>query len=77
MSKEIEDIKCEQAIQMLLEYLDHELADHNHMVVEKHLNTCRSCYSRMEFEKRLKGVVGEKDEEKAPESLRDRLNNLF
>ena len=77
MSKEIEKIECEQAIKMLLEYLDHELGDHNHMVIEKHLHTCRSCYSRMEFEKQLKGVVGDKKVEKAPDSLRNKLNKLF
>lgn len=79
MSKEneIEDIKCEQAIKMLLEYLDHELNGHHHMVVEKHLHTCRSCYSRMEFEKRLKGIVSDKKDQQAPDSLRERLGKLF
>lgn len=76
MSKEIEEIKCEEAIKKLLEYLDNELGNHDHAVMEKHLHTCRSCYSRMEFEKKLKFTIKNTKEEKASDELRNRMKNI-
>ena len=49
-----ETINCEEALRLLAVYLDGELHRAQHMSVEHHLNTCRSCYSRGEFERRLK-----------------------
>lgn len=54
-------IGCEEALNRLFEYLDHELDETRRTEMERHLKICRSCYSRAEFEKRLKGrltVVG-------------------
>lgn len=76
MSNDIPSIECEEAIRKLLEYLDNELQQHDHQVMEKHLHTCRSCYSRMEFEKKLKHKVSEQKLEKAPENLRFRLRKI-
>ena len=47
-------LKCEEALRMLAEYLDHELDGDGDARVAAHLHTCRSCYSRAEFERRLK-----------------------
>ena len=47
-------IKCEEALRLLAEYLDGELADGSLADIEHHLDACRSCYSRMEFEQQLK-----------------------
>lgn len=49
-----EPINCEEALRLLAVYLDGELHGAEHMSVEQHLKTCRSCYSRSEFERRLK-----------------------
>jgi anti-sigma factor (TIGR02949 family) len=77
MSNDIEEIECEQAIKQLLVYLDNELNNHDHKVLEKHLHTCRSCYSRMEFEKKLKSTVSDaKEEAKASDNLRSRIKNI-
>ncbi|OGI49087.1 MAG: hypothetical protein A2151_00080 [Candidatus Muproteobacteria bacterium RBG_16_65_34] len=48
-------IGCEEALNRLFDYLDHELDETRRTEVEQHLKICRSCYSRAEFEKRLKG----------------------
>ncbi len=45
---------CEQALRLLVEHLDGELAVERAAEVEAHLARCRSCYSRAEFERRLK-----------------------
>lgn len=48
---------CEEAIRLLAEYLDGELEDERRADMEQHLDMCRSCYSRREFEKGLKDRV--------------------
>jgi len=47
-------IRCEEAVRLLAAYLDGELDRLEHGDVERHLDACRSCYSRAEFERRLK-----------------------
>ena len=45
---------CEEALERLATYLDGELAPDDVPEMEKHLERCRSCFSRAEFERRLK-----------------------
>ena len=52
-----ETINCEEALRLLAEYLDGELHGGAHVGVEQHLKTCRSCFSRAEFERRLKAEL--------------------
>ncbi len=54
-----EPINCEEALRLLAVYLDGELHRAQHTSVEHHLNTCRSCYSRSEFERRLKAELSQ------------------
>jgi mycothiol system anti-sigma-R factor len=76
MNDEIKTIKCEEAIRMMLEYLDDELHSHDHDSMEEHLESCRSCYSRMEFEQRLKGMVKHVVTDKAPVALNQRIKKI-
>lgn len=71
-----EKLECEQAIKMILEYLDKELPEHDLTAMDSHMETCRSCFSRMEFERMLKGKVGSLPTQKAPESLRDKIKKV-
>jgi anti-sigma factor (TIGR02949 family) len=48
------DIDCEQALRKLFDFLDHELEDDERDAMQRHISTCRSCYSRANFERRLK-----------------------
>ena len=45
---------CQEALRFLAAYLDNELSGGEHQSVQQHLEACRSCYSRAEFERRLK-----------------------
>jgi anti-sigma factor RsiW len=47
-------ITCEEALRLLAEYLDGELHDAAQANVEQHLQRCRSCFSRVEFERQLR-----------------------
>lgn len=49
-----EQIGCEEALRRLVAFLDGELDPSGAAEVERHLETCRSCYSRAEFERRLR-----------------------
>jgi anti-sigma factor RsiW len=54
-----EPLNCEEALRLLATYLDEELEPGSTREVTQHLDTCRSCYSRAEFERRLKGQLAE------------------
>lgn len=70
-------IECEEAIRKLLDYLDGEIGEPDRHQVARHLETCRACYSRAEFERRLRGLVAEAGEVPAPASLRRRVRGLM
>ena len=73
----IQDIACEDVLRHLVDYLHGEVDDTKFAEIEKHLDSCRGCFSRAEFEKALKDRVREESREKAPEALQDRLKNLM
>lgn len=76
MTDEPNKIDCEQAVKMLFQYLDNELERSNHTAMEHHLRSCRSCFSHMEFEQRLKGLIRESSADAAPEELKARIKKL-
>lgn len=72
-----QQIDCEQALKQIFEFIDHELGDNERAAMEHHLHTCKSCFSRMEFERRLKGKIGALRDEKASAAVRARINGLL
>lgn len=47
-------IDCDEAVRRLAAWLDGELKDAHDREVRRHLELCRSCFSRAEFERRLR-----------------------
>jgi len=74
---DIKDINCEEALSRLFEYIDHELSGHRHTEMEEHLSKCRSCFSRLEFEKRLKSHLQDATKSRAPADLELRIKGLI
>ena len=72
-----DDIGCEQALERLAEFVDRELPASEHGVLEQHLRRCRSCYSRMDFESRLKQKLSALSGEDVPEEARSRIRALI
>jgi anti-sigma factor (TIGR02949 family) len=70
-------IDCERALKFILEFIDRELPPKEHAAVEQHLHTCRSCFSRMEFEKRLKLRLAELADGEPPLSMKSRIRALI
>ena len=68
---------CEDALRLLAAYLDRELPAPTDARVEQHLETCRSCYSRAEFEKRLKASLAELGKEPVQPALAERVHTLI
>ena len=74
---ERDNIGCEEALRRLAEFIDCELSESEQDNVERHLRTCRSCYSRMEFESRLKQRLSALSGDDAPAKSRDRIRRLI
>ncbi len=72
-----EEIRCEQALMQILDYVDRELGEQEHAAMQKHLHACKSCFSRMEFERQLKERVGELCDDEVPSRLGERIKGLL
>jgi anti-sigma factor (TIGR02949 family) len=72
-----DSIGCEQALKRLLEFIDRELPDSERERMEQHLRTCRSCFSRMEFESRLKRRLATLASDDVPVRSRERILELL
>ncbi len=70
-------ITCEEALRLLATYLDGELDRAGHRTVEYHLTICRSCYSRAEFERRLKAECGALRQETVAPGFEERVRRLM
>jgi anti-sigma factor (TIGR02949 family) len=70
-------LSCDDALRLLAQYLDRELGDGDRADVERHLATCRSCFSRAEFERRLKGELARLGSSEVPPALEDRIRVLL
>jgi anti-sigma factor (TIGR02949 family) len=68
---------CEDALRLLAAHIDRELDTPTHDQMERHLEKCRSCYSRSEFEKRLKENVAALGREQVRPELADRVDALI
>lgn len=67
---------CEEVLKHLVAYLDHEADRHTAAEIERHLEECRGCFSRAEFERQLKAYVRAAGSRTAPERLRARIKKL-
>lgn len=68
---------CEDALRVLAAHLDGELATPANEELEQHLQKCRSCYSRAEFERRLKASLAELGREDIRPELANRVRTLI
>jgi anti-sigma factor (TIGR02949 family) len=73
----VNDVDCAQALKRLIEFIDRELADADREVIERHLQTCRSCLSRAEFERALKGRLRGLSHGDVPSKMLDRITALM
>jgi anti-sigma factor (TIGR02949 family) len=70
-------INCDEALRLLAAYLDHELQFTEREHVERHLEMCRSCFSRADFERRLKGEISRIGHEDVTPAFEQRIRRLL
>lgn len=70
-------LTCDEALRFLAEYLDGELEQATDRDVESHLARCRSCYSRVDFEKRLKLQVAALGRSEVSPEFVERIRRLM
>ena len=67
-------MRCEEALARLFEYLDGELDESEAGRIEEHLEFCKKCYPRAQFERSfLEAVRRASGEEKVSEELHQRV----
>jgi anti-sigma factor (TIGR02949 family) len=70
-------ITCDEALRLLAAFLDHEIHFDEREGVERHLQVCRSCFSRAEFERRLKGEITTLRHEEVSTGFEERVRRLL
>lgn len=67
-------ISCDEAKTRLFEFLDGELAEVSHEEVQRHIELCKACFPRFQFERHFLDVLQAAEERGAasPE-LKDRI----
>jgi mycothiol system anti-sigma-R factor len=71
-------MNCEQVVERLWPFLDGELDLATADELKQHLDECRRCFSRAEFERRLKVMVRRSCKcDQAPPALRGRMRRLI
>jgi len=70
-------ITCDEALRLLATFVDGELHTGQQERVERHLEICRSCFSRAEFERRLKAEVGRLRRDEVPAAFEQRVRRLI
>ncbi len=70
-------ISCEEVIEQLFAFLDRELDEDVNDQIEAHLARCRDCFTRAEFERRLRERIRAASDVEAPETLHRRLQGLM
>ena len=70
-------ISCDEALRVLAAFLDDELHAGAREGIERHLEMCRSCFSRTEFERRLKGEISRLGRDEIPPGFEQRVRRLL
>lgn len=70
-------ISCEEVVERLFDYLDNEVDTDTSAEIERHLERCHDCFSRAEFERKLREQVTRSGKQEAPERLRLRIRDMI
>lgn len=68
------DLRCDEALDQLFEYLDAELGTPDAERVRAHLTECRGCLEEFDVEVVVKKIVRRSCREEAPAELRTRIH---
>lgn len=75
--RKVREIDCDEVMRQLFDFLDDEVDVAAHDEIHQHIEECRSCFSRVEFERQLKERIQGAGKDSAPESLQQRVTELM
>ena len=70
-------LDCDDVLKKVFDFLDHEVDAAGVAELEEHLDLCRTCFDRVEFEKRLRERMREKTFHACPDALKNRIQGLL
>lgn len=70
-------LNCEQVLEKLFDYVDHELNRGETELLEMHLRHCRHCFDRAEFEQLLKNRIRSLKKEESSQALKERIEKII
>lgn len=70
-------MRCEDVLRELLAYLDREVDAPTAAVIDHHLQDCRGCFTRAQFERKLKAHLRTAADKPAPARLRARVKDIL
>ena len=70
-------LSCEEVLSKLYLYLDQEVDTPTRADLEAHIDSCRECFSRAEFENALRNKVASTAELEPPAEVKERLESLI
>ena len=76
-AKPVREIDCDAVMRQLFDYLDMEVEITAQDEIHHHIEDCRSCFTRVEFEKQLNSRIQGAGRDSAPDSLRNRITDLM
>lgn len=77
-SESVEMLSCSEVLERLFEYLDGELEATTASQVREHLEKCRRCYPRLEFERAFMEALNRaRAGEEPPRDLRNRVVDVL
>lgn len=71
------NIGCEEALKRVFDYIDHHLDEASRKELEQHMETCRHCFDRVEFERLLKARIGKLQPRLSSQRLYKRIDALL
>ncbi len=68
---------CKEVLEELFQFLDKEVNASAATEIKAHLELCRSCFDRMEFEKELRQHFQDKTKHMCPEEVKNRIKKII
>lgn len=70
-------LDCQDVIDNLFDYLDQEMTVEVQTSLKAHLDLCRNCFDRVQFEEVLRIKMRQKTSHCCPEKLKKRIQSLL
>lgn len=77
MKKENKNISCDEVISLLFDYLDGYLEGKKEDEIEKHLEDCKGCLKKAEFQLELKKRFAKLKDNITSKNLNTKINKLI